>query len=286
MPKKSNRSEQNFQQYDTMTSEELSNILRLDSEAPEGNALDIDTLLYITGVLAERKKNSEITGKTSQEAWNSFQQSYMPSEDEILEYTEETKPEKTRSPWIRRAIAAAAVVALLVFVPLTATALNWEEIWNAVAKWAKETFSFVREDQPEVDEPAPANTRQYTSLAEALGQMGLDPNLVPTWIPEGYVLDRIDVDETPMQRNYIALYTNGEKVLYICIRAYVEMDPEKIEISENLIEIYKPASVNYYIHDNNGWISAAWIQDNFESNISGEISVEEIKKMIDSIPKG
>lgn len=286
MPEKNNRRKQDFQKYDAMSSEELSNILRLDSEAPEGNALDIDTLLYITGVLAEREKNSKITGKTAQEAWNSFQQNYLPSEEEILECTEETKPAKTRKPWVRRALAAAAIVALVVLVPLTAKALNWEEIWNAVAKWAKETFSFVREDQPEADQPAPVSTRQYASLAETLDQMGLDPNLVPTWVPKGYVLENIDVEETPFQRNIIALYQKGAESMNICIRSYIESDPEKVEINENLVEVYTIDNVEYYIFNNHNQLRALWLNGSYECCISGDTSIEELKAMIESIPKG
>ena len=285
MPKKNDRNVQDFSKYDAMTSEELAQLLRLDSEAPEGNGLDIDTLLYITGVLAEREKTNNNTGKTAQEAWISFQQHYMPSEEECLE-TEEAKPVKSRNPWVRRAIAAAAAVVLIVAVPLTAKALNWEEIWTAVATWAKETFSFVREDQPEVDDPSNVDTCQYTSLEQALSETNRQDGLIPTWIPDGFVLDNVDIDETPMQRNYVALYKNGERSINICVRFYEGKDPERIETNEEYVETYIAHGIEYFIYDNNGWISAAWIRDSYEGYISGEITIEEIELMIDSIPKG
>lgn len=285
MPKKNNRGVQDFSKYDAMTSEELAQLLRLDSEAPEGNGLDIDTLLYITGVLAEREKINNNTGKTAQEAWISFQQHYMPSEEECLE-TEEAKPVKSRNPWVRRAIAAAAVVALVVAVPLTAKALNWEEIWTAVATWAKETFSFVREDQPEVDEPSNVDTCQYESLEQALSETNRQGDLVPTWIPEGFTLDNVDVRENPMQKYYVALYTKNDQVLNISVRSYEETDPERVEINEYLVEIYNASGVEYYLFSNNKRMSAMWVQDSYECCISGEVTIEEMKRMIDSIPKG
>ena len=286
MPKKNDRNVQDFSKYDAMTSEELAQLLRLDSEAPEGNGLDIDTLLYITGVLAEREKINNNTGKTAQEAWISFQQHYMPSEEECLE-TEEAKPIKSRNPWVRRAIAAAAAVVLIVAVPLTAKALNWEEIWTAVATWAKETFSFVREDQPEVDEPAISNTRQFDSLQQAFAEVGLEVNFIPTWIPDGYVIAKTDIDETPVQRNYVAIYKNGDKHLTIGIRSYGENDPEKVEINEDLVEIYNASGIEYYIFSNDvDMLLAIWREDAYECCISGKITIEEIKMMIDSIPKG
>lgn len=282
MPQNNNRDVQDFSKYDAMTSEELAQILRLDSEAPEGNGLDIDTLLYITGVLAERNNN---TGKTAQEAWISFQQNYLDSEDEPLASIDEIKTKKARNPWVRRAIAAAAALVLIVGIPLTAKAFNWEKIWTAMATWAKETFSFVDEDQ-NADTPSPANEKEYTSLQQALEITNKRTDIIPTWIPDGYELERIDIDETPMQRNYVAIYQNGDKHLTISIRSYGETDPERIEINEDLVEIYNASAVEYYIFSNYDRIRAVWIQDSYECNISGEITIEEIKMMIDSIPKG
>ena len=43
---------------DTMTTEELEEILRLDAEMPEGQESDTDKILYIMEVLAERKRNN------------------------------------------------------------------------------------------------------------------------------------------------------------------------------------------------------------------------------------
>lgn len=285
MPENNNRDVRDFSQYDAMTSEELAQLLRLDSETPEGNGLDIDTLLYITGVLAEREKPDH-TGKTAQQAWIAFQENYMPSERELREAASDTKTSKTRKPWIRCAIAAAAILLIMVFLPRTVKAVNWEELWNAVASWASETFSFIRNDQPDVDNPDTHNTRQYDSLEQALAETNRENCLIPTWLPEGYAFEDLTIDETPVQRNYVGRYSNGEKYIIIGIRSYEGNDPERIEINENLIEVYTVTGVDYYILSNYDRVCAAWVQDCYEYSIFGEITVEEIKQMIDSIPKG
>ena len=139
-----------FSKYDAMATEELEEILRLDSEAPEGQESDTEVLLYVMEVLVNRR-NTNNTGKTAQKAWESFQQQYLPEVEECLEYTSETrKPVKTAGPWLRRMIAAVAVVALLVGIPLTASAFGWEDLWNVIAAWAKETFSFISGEDAQV----------------------------------------------------------------------------------------------------------------------------------------
>ncbi len=282
MPQNQDRKQRDFSRYDALSTEELSEILRLDSETPEGNGLDIDTLLYITGVLAERKKTTN-TGKTAQEAWKSFQQNYLDSEEICPAVTEKETPVKTRKSWVRRVIAAAAVLVLLISVPLTAKALNWEEIRETIIKWAKETFSFVMGD---FDGPEAYNTRQYQSLQETLEQAGLPFDMVPTWIPEGYVLDRIDIDRTPVQREYVALYVKDKQFYNIRICFHIKSDPPKVEANENIIDTVITDNNEYYILSNNGLISAIWIQDSYECFISGDLTVDEMKQMINSIPEG
>lgn len=287
MPKKNNCGAHDLSEYDEMSSEELAEILRLDSEMPEGNALDIDTLLYITGILAERQNNS--TGKTAQDAWISFRQHYMSSEEDnldVFDTAEKTKPVKSRKPWVRRVIGVAAVIALVVLVPLTAKALRLDEVWSAVVIWTKETFSFAREGQND-DIPTEKTTRQYKNLQEAMEQMNAPSNLVPTWFPEGFTLDHTDEGETPMQRSYIAVYKKDNTYsIEVCVYAYVGPDSMRIEANEGYTEICNMNGIDYYIFDNNGWVSAAWNQGVYDCCISGEITIEEIKRMIDSIPKG
>ena len=283
MPQNQDRKQSDFSRYDALSTEELSEILRQDSETPEGNGLDIDTLLYITGVLAERKATAN-TGKTAQEAWKSFQQNYLDSEETVV--TEEKTPVKTKNPWIRRMIAAAAVLVLLVSVPLTAKALDWEDICTAVVQWAKETFSFVMGGQRDGDGPEARDNREYGSLQEALDLTGQDFNAIPTWIPEGYVLGKIDIDETPVRRNYTALYIKGEQTYSICVRLYMESDPQKLEANENVIDTVTTDNNKYYVLSNNGILKAIWIQDSYECFISGDLTIDEIKEMINSIPEG
>ena len=111
MSKIRNHGNRDFTQYDSMTTEELEEILRMDAKAPEGQESDTDLLLYIMGVLSDRNANN--TGKTALEAWESFQTQYLSAEEAYPEHDRETnQPVKLPRTWLRRMIAAAAVMAL------------------------------------------------------------------------------------------------------------------------------------------------------------------------------
>lgn len=283
MSENQNRRVRNFSKYDTMSTEELENILRMDSEAPAEQESDTEEILYIAGVLAKRQAAMN-TGKTALEAWESFEKNYLSTEEYRVIHTPQTK--KTVTPWIRRLVAAAAVIVLLIGLSsTTANAFGWENIWGAVAKWAKETFSFFSSDT-ELTEPDHHFAQEYTSLQEALAATDCDFDAIPTWIPDGYILETLDIYLNPMQNVYVAQYMNGKKTLKITVRTYLGIEPEKIEVNEDLVEIYEELGVQYYIFSNNQQHRAVWINDSFECNISGNLSMEELKNMINSIEKG
>ena len=63
----------------------------------------------------------------------------------------------------------------------------------------------------------------------------------------------------------------------------MDSDPEQIEQNGTLINEYESDGVIYCFFDNVDLLRAAWSIDNFECNISGELTIEEIKQIVDSI---
>lgn len=279
----SEKRDRDFSRYEAMETEELEEILRLDAEAPEERESDTELLLYIMEVLANRNKNN-ITGKTAQESWESFQKNYLG--EECTEDKQEPQKCRITLPWLRRAIAAAAVIALLICIPVTARAFGWGDIWNIIARWAGETFSFVSVDNTDVTEPDMVYNSEIASLRELLEGSNQDGSIVPTWIPEGFVLEKIERDATPTQVVYRALYTNGNKVLKIRVQHYLATDIYNFEIGADFSEVYTIFGTDYYIFDNNEQLQIVWVTDPYECMISGDISIEVAKEMINSIEKG
>ena len=280
MSENQNRRVGNLSKYDAMTTEELEEILRLDAQALEEQESDTEMILYVMEVLAARKRNNSHTGKTALEAYESFKQNYMPKVDNIE--TTRNVPAKTRIAfprWLRSLTATAAVLAILVVGSVSAQALGLN-IWEAVVKWTQETFHFGEwGSDTNVNLP-------YASLQEALEQGKVSVALAPTWIPDGYVLADINVERKPLQIAYKAIYTNGERELRITVQDYLDEIPVYVEQSDGLVEEYEVAEVTYYLLENNKRTQAVWIVDSFECSILGDLTIEELKLMIDSIEKG
>ena len=280
MSEKQNRGIGDLSKYDTMTTEELEEILRLDAQAPEEQESDTETILYIMEVLAEREKNNSHTGKPALDAYESFKQNYMPEDNNETSYREPVKTINGFPRWLRSLTAAAAVLVILVLGSVTAKAFGFD-IWEAVVKWTQETFHFGEWGNSDADSNFP-----YASLQDALEQGKITTKLVPAWYPSGYELVDITVDQTPLQKIYIAKYANGEQILRITVQDYSDGFPSYVEQSEGLIEEYEVSGVTYYIFANNNQVRATWLNGSYECDISGYVTIEELKKMIDSIQKG
>lgn len=289
MPNNQNRSNQDFSRFDSMPNKELEEILRLDAQKNEGEESDLEMLLYIMEVLAVHRKNSENPGKDAGEAFETFKEHYMP--DDSTADTEQVpskarvinmKSTKRLRPWLSRLVATAAILALILVSSITAHAIGID-IWDIVVKWTQETFHLSTSNQSEISAPVADDTREFCSLQDALYHKKITASLVPTWIPTGYSLVDIEIYESPMQLMFLAIYQYEDNALKIQVKKYIESDPEQIEQSASLIEEYEANGIVYYIFSDYGDLQAVWINGDYECYISGQLSIEEIKSMIDSI---
>ena len=277
MSENQNRGSIDLTMYSSMATEELEEILRLDAEMPEGQESDIDKILYIMEVLAERKRNNSHTGKTALEALESFKQNYMPETDNNII---PIKAKHKFPRWVRSLTATAAVLAILLAGSVTAKAFGFD-VWKAVVQWSQETFHFGEQGSAEAH-----NSLPYTSLQDALEKGNVPTWLVPTYIPEEFSLAEIDVQTTPKKKIYTAKYTYGEKIIVIAVRNYLDRNPAYVEQSEGLIEKYEVSGVTYYLFSNQKQNRAIWLYESYECDITGDVTIEELKEMIDFIQKG
>ena len=270
---------EDFSKYDAMTMEELEEILRADAMGPERDDSDIEEILYVMEVLAKKRRQNGIAGKTALEAYQEFQQHYLP----MIEAGSKPK-RKSNIVYFRRIAAVAASLVLVFSLTTTANAFSFRDVWNAVANWAQETFSFSM--GAEVSEPDGKDELVYTSFQDALEQYKIDPTTIPHYIPKEYALTEVIVDQNPKQTKCVALYCSDNKMITMSVQSFLVGQPEQVEKSDDLIEIYTVSGIDYYIFKNYSQIRVAWITGSFECYISGELTIDEVKLMVDSIEKG
>lgn len=282
MSENEHRRMQDLSQYDSMATEALEQILRADAETPAEQESDIEQILYVMEVLARREKKNQQFGKTAQQSWESFQQHYLP--EQKIQKRNAKRP--SGHPWLRRIAACIAVVILILCIPLSTRAFSFEKLWDVVAQWAKETFSFVSGDVEQVSEPEVTDDIEYTSLQDLLKRNNRPYDMIPTWIPDGFALEKVEKIITPVREIYMVFYKNGSKELTIRVQTHIPADVENIEIETEPLEIFEMSGTEYYIFINSSQLQVIWLENSYECIISGDLSVDDVKTMVDSIGRG
>lgn len=284
-----------FSMFDAMGTEELNEILRQDSQLPDGEDSDTDAILYIMGVI--EKRSQELPASDVEDvdrAWDSFNQNYrFASSDErpLFDLDDEPQQNSTSDKMqilqpaphsnarphkrvLRTASTLAAVIAVLLATSLTAYALGFD-LWGAIANWTKETFSFVRSESRFLN---PSEAEQV------LFEYGLEQPLLPSWLPQGYVYDNIDIAETPNRTVFYIKYSSVHSEILITI-AKVSAAPALSVFEKDATEVveYSAKETVYYIIENNENINIVWVTGPYECSITGHMSLEEAKEIIDSI---
>lgn len=283
MPNPQNCTGRDFSMYDEMDDEQLRQILRDDASNTEGEDTDMELILHIMEVLAKRRReaNQDIT---PEEALDRFNKKYTYTDNSLVSEERLTKPKFRGFTRWQRWVATIAAVLILVFgSSLTAQAFGFD-IFELIAKWTQETFHLgYGYNNDETNPPVPKDNLPYTKLQEALNRYKVQVQLVPTWIPEGYEELDVDVQETPKRRIFTALYQNGDKTMQVRLSDHVNTHPVQVEQSDSLTELYSVNGINYYIFSNNEQVQIVWVNDTFECVISGFLSLDEAKEIIDSI---
>ena len=268
-----------FSHYDSMTTEELQEILRKHAHGELETEPDTDELYYIMEVLARRREEQDPQAfRSDEEALAEFRKHYMPKEKKAA------KVIKFPSRALKAVAAVLAVVIIFaVGTSITAKAFHID-IWSKFATWTKEIFQFT--DMPQgttAENPEQEYNAELKSLQDALNDNEITEKLVPTWLPMGYTSIDLNVKSSPRVLNINAVYGKNDEQLIIKIRQTIGVTAEQVEKNDDLLEIYVVDGVEYYIFSNTETLNAAWSIGEFECIITGKITLEEMKKMIDSI---
>ena len=268
-----------------LSTEQLEDILRADlaSEDQEND----EAVFHILEVLEKREKENP-TGRLpdTDQAWKEFQQYYnIPEGEGQSLYPVRSDPERHSAPTStkrsrrfrpRKILIVAAVLVLMFGSMLTAQAAG-VDVFGAIGRWTEETFHFdIVQD----------NDR--TSLfQETATQAKIPQDFVPTWVPDGFegAEPQVDTVENYMT-SIICVYSNQEKTYSVDIEHYynkADIETLVIEKDDTNVCSYESNGKTFYIMSDMEYLTATWTDGVFVETISGQLSMDEIKQIIDSI---
>ena len=127
-----------------------------------------------------------------------------------------------------------------------------------------------------------------TGWGDALDQALVEHDIraaVPKWIPEGFELADITVDDAYEIVDIGAWYENGEDVIHFSVIEVQEsgMIDAFYEMNEESLRTETVGNLEVHFFSNNARNSAAWNEDEYLVYFSGDITEQEVEKMVQSI---
>ena len=293
------KNDEKYAYLNRLNTEQLEELLRMDMEMAEpGNE---DVVFHILEVI-EQREDEHPTGRIPDvdKAWAEFQEYYnIPEGVDASLYPCETEPDASsenpaefshpRRPrlhrWLKQGLVAVIAVAA-VFGGMVAAQAAGIDVFGTIGRWTDEVFHFV----PSADENNQAtgayageNAPEYSDLREALASLEIDESLAPTWFPNGFEAGNLEVVSSSVSDivNFVASSENGTTFSLDIIR-YTSADylsGTQFEKDTENIEQYS----NDHILSNVDTITATWSDGLIVEQITGNISDEYMKKIIDSI---
>jgi len=188
-----------------------------------------------------------------------------------------------------RPVIIAAFILLLVLlfgVVLHAVGIN---VWRLIVTWDDETMEMRMDTQGRIIRRGYVNdfdTACDDAFFQKLEELEITP-LLPSRLPDGFVLELVESKiETEYCRWALGTYTLGERLFHISVEKNVVRGSGGItfiEKDEREPDIYERGGVNFYVIDNLKRSGAFWFDPPYFLNISGHLSRDEIKQMIDSM---
>lgn len=289
MPNSIERKHHDYSKFDHMSTEELEDILRLDAQLPNNEDSDVDVILYIMEVIAKRNQGDPATEYTDvHAAWASFKKNYLPyaGTKSLYDYEDTDTPlgigqtpfKKDIHPQRKHRMMRVACVLLVLNTilfagTLTANALGFD-LWGAIATWTEDIFGFS---------DVVINKQEPDDLQKTLDKYDITTKVDPTWFPDGYSFESVDVIENPLRTTIHSAYSSKNGEILVTIVSLVDLSTSTYEKDSEDVITYTVDGIEHYIMTNLERTKVVWLAGNYECSITGNISTEEAEKMIDSI---
>lgn len=198
--------------------------------------------------------------------------------------SKETEPEARsvkRRGWRRGLVTVAATMAALLALMIGAQAAGMD-IFGNLARWTDETIHFILPDREQEASP------YYEPFRKALEDNGLPGELAPRWYPEGFVTEGPEVEDGKQGRSvYLWFFNTAGKEFAVSVKWHQDSDSlgsKAYEKDDASVEAYTKDGRSFYIYANfrdTAW--ATWSDGDCEVSIRGSLTVDDLKRIIDSI---
>ncbi len=294
-----------YAHLDKLSTETLEALLCADIESPDND--NDETVLHILEVIEQREKEHP-TGRLSDvdKMWAEFQQHYNTpegrglslypvdeeedfagEEEEGLTVAQTRTSKAVRLPHVLKVAGIAAAVVIGIFGLMIGAQAAGIDVFGAIGRWTDETFHFAMFTGSATDGVSePPVFEGYAQLQAALDDCGITEELAPAWCPEGFEMSALEVSSNDFGDKIYCAFNSGDRLFNIQVRRYKSMDNIESRVFEKdnaSVEQYISGKKIFYILSNVDTVTATWADGTLVETISGNLSMDELKNIIDSI---
>ena len=200
-----------------------------------------------------------------------------------------SSPEKKHSNRALFKVFPIAAVLILLFGSVTCQAFG-VDIFGTIARWTSEIFQIGNNSTPyaiiQANPLAEGEEAYYNTLEEAVDAFGITAPIVPKWIPNQFELERVWATKQSTGVFICADYINGDEYLQIRYKEMKKNDFSSLEQENGDVDTYFQKGIRHFFLSDMDRQKAFWQNGELECRITGNVSGQEMKDIIDSIYKG
>ena len=151
----------------------------------------------------------------------------------------------------------------------------------------------IEKSESEWDESGSIETFYVLNMdiVDAVKAYGINEKLFPTWVPNGFTQDYVKVtrDYFYNQIDFTANYLHEDGTREFAVKSFTLVEGEDggtTEKDERPVEIYTVHGIDWYIMHNLSRVNAVAMLGNREILFWGDVSIDEMKQIIDSVYEG
>lgn len=257
---------------------------------------DVDTELSdIAELLQEYDSDMTVTDTQVQESYKRFceknPQLMEPEKIAAPAAAESKKPlaKSSRKPFKRIVALAATLVLMLTLFTVQASGSN---LFRTLAEWTASVLRIGTDSSGQVsmgeNDLTEGEVRIYATPEEMLSDLHIKGELVPTWVPDRFSLEGCEARKTEAGVSCYVVYVAGGSDLALKMWQKPLEDIYLVEKNQKDASRFVTGAVEHYIfYDGESKLEkAVWTRDNLECRIIGDVSQEEMERIVKSIYEG
>ena len=195
-------------------------------------------------------------------------------------------PTKKHSRHALFKILPIAAALILLFGTMTAQALGFD-IFGAIARWSSEIFHMSSSSTPyatvRTNPLDDGEEAYYDTLEDAIEAFGITESIAPKWMPDRFEITNVWATNQTSGILICADYASSDGYLQVRYREKSNLNFSNLEQEGSDVEAYSSGELKHYLLSDLDRQKAFWQNGELECRISGNVSRQEMRGIVDSI---